>query len=140
MKMKNNLFNRGKPLALLLSLLLVLGLSSCGDFTRGIYSYKLHQAADTMKAKYPYFTVKLIPDSSGKYSLVTKKGLIKEGAIWAKKGDTLSVNLIPNYDFIRERLYELGIKNAEKVQKKIRELKKKKESGDSARRPRDGLR
>ena len=140
--MKNNLFNRGKPLlSLLLGLFLIVGMARCGPITKAIYKAKLQQGTDTLKKKYPQFTVKMITDSSGNYQFLTKKGLIQSGKIKAyKPGDTIYIDLVPNYDFLRDKLYNISIKTAERTHQKLKEKLKKKESNDSARRPRDGLR
>lgn len=140
----NNIFKqtRGNPLLMFLASLLfaasMTSLTSCSEFGKGIYAYKLKQGRDSLEKKFPKLLFKMVVDKEGNYQLVSsKQGLIKFAKLkrYTQSKDTIFWELKPNYDYLENRLYHFGVRQAEKLKKRQQE----KESSNTARRPRDGL-
>ncbi|OJJ16757.1 hypothetical protein BKI52_33150 [marine bacterium AO1-C] len=132
------LFNRGKPiLYALIGLCLMLGMSSCSEFGKGIYAYKLKQGRDSLEKKFPELLFKMVVDQDGNYQLVSpRKGLIKFAKLrrFTQSRDTVFWELRPDYDYLETTLYNFGVKQAEKLKKL-----KVKDTLETTHRPRDGL-
>ena len=137
--MKQILFIQSKPIVyFVVCLFFLLGMSSCSEFGRGIYAYKLKQGRDSLEKKFPKLLFKMVVDQDGNYQLISKKkGLIKFAKLkrFTQSKDTVFWELRPDYDYLEDRLYHFGVRQAEKLKKS-----KENDSLKTARRARDGLR
>lgn len=105
-------------------------MSSCSTIGRGLYAYKLKKGRDSLEKKFPKIRLSLVATKDGYRLLSRKTGLVKSFILvpLSSGGDTVSVFLTPDYDYIEQTLYEFGISQAEKAQKngkKGREAKKR---------------
>ncbi|WP_299459079.1 hypothetical protein [uncultured Microscilla sp.] len=123
----NNL-KRSRLFLLTASLLFSFTMSSCSEFGKGFYAYKLKQGRKNLEKKFPYIKLKMVVDQEGNYKLYsTQTGLIKAFQIKpSNQGDTVNVYLSPDYDYLEEKLYHFGVNQAKKAKKKWEDRKKTK--------------